>query len=98
MPRPRFAPVFGGTGRIAGNAGSIVTAGGQPVSRRVLLIRRDNLRPAADTWSAADGSYRFDGLSTAHHFIVMALDNEIGDTKTCQYAPDAWDFVQPVGD
>ena len=53
---------YGGHGYIAGEGTGIVTVGGQPASRRIYLFARPNMYCIADTWSAEDGSYRFDRL------------------------------------
>ena len=81
---------YTGTGFIAGSGTGIVTVGGVPASRRVLLMARDRLRVIADVWSNDDGTYRFERLNEDQAYIVMALDHQ------GLYEPVAYDFVRPA--
>lgn len=47
-----------------------------PVSRRVVLLVEPTLQQVAETWSdPVTGAYRFDGLSMAARFTVVAYDH-----------------------
>lgn len=81
-----------GTGIIAGRGIGIVTVGGVPAPRRILLLERERLKVIDDQWSAADGTYLFAELNTGQDFIVLALDHKR------QYEPVARDYIRPVED
>ena len=83
---------YGGDGFIAGEGEGIVTVGGVPAPRRILLLERERLKVIDDQWSAADGTYLFAELNTGQDFIVLALDHKR------QYEPVAYDYVRPVED
>lgn len=81
-----------GTGIIAGRGVGIVTVGGVPAPRRILLLERERFKVIDDQWSAADGTYLFAELNTEQDFIVLALDHKR------QYEPVALDYIRPVED
>ncbi|MGF6148967.1 Uncharacterised protein [Kingella potus] len=81
-----------GRGIIAGRGIGIVTVGGRPASRRILLIERERFKVIDDTWSADDGSYLFEQLDTGQDFLVIALDHKR------QYEPVCYDYVRAVED
>lgn len=80
---------YGGHGYIAGEGTGIVTVGGQPASRRIYLFARPNMYCIADTWSAEDGSYRFDRLKEDEEYLMVATDYKK------QYEPVSYDFIKP---
>ena len=80
---------YGGHGYIAGEGTGIVTVGGQPASRRIYLFARSNMYCIADTWSAEDGSYRFDRLKEDDEYLMVATDYKK------QYEPVSYDFIKP---
>ncbi|WP_313329821.1 hypothetical protein [Comamonas sp.] len=68
---------FGGRGRIFGTVARKNTPSNIPISRRVRLHRsRDGLL-VRETWSRADGSYEFRGISTRYEYDVTAWDHEL---------------------
>lgn len=81
-----------GAGIIAGRGVGIVTVGGQPASRRILLIDRSNLQVCRSVWSSESGGYLFDYLDPAREYLIIALDHKR------QYEPVAYDYVRPVED
>lgn len=85
-------PVYGGRGYIAGEAEGIVTVGGQPAERKILLFDRQNFKVIRTQWSKSDGSYRFDYLNPNKEFLMVALDHKK------QYEPVSYDFIKPYVD
>nr|DAU56811.1 MAG TPA: hypothetical protein [Caudoviricetes sp.] len=85
-------PVYGGRGYIAGETEGIVTVGGQPAERKILLFERRNFKVIRTQWSKADGSYRFDYLNPNKEFLMVALDHKK------QYEPVSYDFIKPYVD
>lgn len=81
-----------GTGIIAGRGVGIVTVGGVPASRRILLVDRSNFQVCRSVWSNESGNYLFDYLDTAREYLIIALDHKR------QYEPVAYDYVRPVED
>ena len=67
---------FGGSGTIHGTVELFNQAGNLPLPRRVRLHRsRDGLL-VRETWSNAQGQYRFDGLNQRYTYDVIAWDHE----------------------
>lgn len=65
-----------GSGIIHGTVALKNTPVNTPLRRRVRLHRsRDGLL-VRETWSDAQGNYRFDGLSTRYEYDVIAWDHE----------------------
>lgn len=83
---------FSGKGFIAGRKGSvgIVTVGGKPARRKVMLLDQATMIWARSTWSAEDGSYLFEHIDTSRDFLVLAVDN-----YNSRYRPVAWDKIKP---
>lgn len=66
----------GGQGSIYGTVELYAQAGNIPLPRRVRLHRsRDGLL-VRETWSDAQGNYRFDGITDRYKYDVIALDHE----------------------
>jgi hypothetical protein len=65
----------GGKGRIAGTVTKSNTPSDVPVSRRVRLHRKVDGLPIAETWSAADGSYAFEGIDERINYYVISFDH-----------------------
>lgn len=66
----------GGQGAIYGTVELYAQAGNIPLPRRVRLHRsRDGLL-VRETWSDAQGNYRFDGISERYSYDVIAWDHE----------------------
>lgn len=84
--------VYGGRGYIAGEAEGIVTVGGQPAERKILLFERRNFKVIRTQWSKHNGSYRFDHLNPNKEFLMVALDHKK------QYEPVSYDFIKPYVD
>lgn len=99
-PKPLFGTVkshtanyYGrthGSGFIAGRGGGILTVGGQPAERRIILFERATFQVVRDTWSRPDGTYLLDRLNPDHEYLVLAVDHKK------QYEPVAYDFVRPA--
>lgn len=67
---------FGGQGSIYGTVELYAQAGNIPLPRRVRLHRsRDGLL-VRETWSNAQGEYRFDGITDRYTYDVIAWDHE----------------------
>ena len=67
---------FGGQGCIYGTVELYAKTGNIPLPRRVRLHRsRDGLL-VRETWSDAQGQYRFDGISERYTYDVIAWDHE----------------------
>lgn len=67
---------FGGDGVIHGTVELFNQAGNLPLPRRVRLHRsRDGLL-VRETWSNAQGQYRFEGISQRYTYDVIAWDHE----------------------
>ena len=77
MPTPsRLDREFGGDHCIYGTVELYVQAGNIPLPRRVRLHRsRDGLL-VRETWSDAQGNYRFDGITDRYTYDVIAWDHE----------------------
>ena len=67
---------FGGSGTIHGTVELFNQAGNLPLPRRVRLHRsRDGLL-VRETWSDAQGNYRFDGITDRYKYDAIAWDHE----------------------
>ena len=74
--RPVARQYFG-KGKLAGTLpDAIVTVAGAAARRRVVVLDRHTRKIVAQTWSAEDGSWRVDYLTTAKQFTVIAFDHE----------------------
>ncbi|MCS4534235.1 hypothetical protein [Neisseria montereyensis] len=99
-PKPLFGTVkshtanyYGrthGNGFIAGRGDGILTVGGQPAERRIILFERGAFQVVRDTWSRPDGTYLLDRLNPDREYLVLAVDHKK------QYEPVAYDFVRPA--
>lgn len=58
-------------------AGTVLDIQAQPVSRRVRVHERATGRIVRETWSDADGKYRFTDLDPRRAFYVMAFDHTL---------------------
>ncbi|MFZ2452575.1 MAG: hypothetical protein WAW36_18870 [Methylovulum miyakonense] len=76
--------------RRLGKISGTVKVGEQPVSRPVILLDRDTMRPLASTVSAADGAYQFKGMPADLSYLVAAKDT------TGNYNAVVADRVTPV--
>jgi hypothetical protein len=72
-PRGGGAP-WNGAAFIAGTPPGIVTSNTAPARRMVFAIERVSRIVVRDTWSAADGTYRLDGLNPDLRFDVIGRD------------------------
>lgn len=82
-------PIYGGRAYIAGDAEGIVSVGGQPAERKILLFERQYFKVIRSQWSKPDGTYRFDFLNPDKEFLMVALDHKK------QYEPVSYDFIKP---
>lgn len=67
---------FGGTGCIYGTVELYAQAGNIPLPRRVRLHRSRDGMLVRETWSDAQGTYRFDGITERYNYDVIAWDHE----------------------
>lgn len=65
---------FGGRGYVAGESPGLVTVAGVAASRPVCAFERESSQLCGWTTSAADGSWRIDGLSIDREFYIVAFD------------------------
>lgn len=79
-----------GNGFIAGRGDGILTVGGEPAERRILLFDRETFKPVRGVWSRPDGTYLLDRINPGREYLVLALDHKK------QYEPVAYDFVRPA--
>lgn len=82
-------PIYGGRAYIAGDAEGIVSVGGQPAERKILIFERQYFKVIRSQWSKPDGTYRFDFLNPDKEFLMVALDHKK------QYEPVSYDFIKP---
>lgn len=82
--------LFHGAGLIAGRGDGILTVGGEPAERRILLFDRERLKVVRSVWSRPDGTYLLDRLNAGREYLVLAVDHKK------QYEPVAYDFVRPA--
>lgn len=80
------------TGYIAGSGNGIVTAGGQPRSRKLYVLDALSLITQRAQWSLNNGHYAVFGLDPEKHYLVMVRDYKK------EFEPFAWDFVKPAND
>lgn len=72
-----------------------------PAPMRVVLLDGASRRPLAQTWSAADGTWRIDGVATDHRFALEFInDGQYTVTINAQVVPvnsfvQDWVFAQP---
>lgn len=79
LPKFRRNIHFGGAGLIIGSVKEKAAQSGtlnRALVRRVQLFSAQTNLLVAETWSAADGSYRFDHLDPDQRFTVVAHDHE----------------------
>ncbi len=68
---------FGGNGRVYGNVERKNTPANAPLVRRVRLIRSRDGTLIRETWSKADGTYEFKGISMNYEYDTVAWDHEM---------------------
>lgn len=79
------------TGYIAGAADGIVTVGGVPAARPILVL--DSLyNKLKTTYSLKNGHYMVSYLDPAKQYIIVCIDHK------GEYAPVVWDNVSPMND
>lgn len=81
-----------GQGYIAGTGDGIVTVGGVPSARDILVLNADDLTVASRTQSLKTGKYLITGLDPNREYLIMCRDHER------QYEPFVWDYVKPMTD
>lgn len=67
---------FGGQGCIYGAVELYAQSGNIPLPRRVRLHRSRDGMLVRETWSDAQGNYRFDGITDRYKYDVIAWDHE----------------------
>ena len=76
-PRSPADTEFGGSYQIYGTVASKGTPANTPLKRRVRLHRSKDGLLVRETWSKADGSYAFKGISGRYEYDVIAWDHEL---------------------
>lgn len=84
--------VYAHHGFIAGDKDGIVTVGGVPTSRQIVVLDAKTLTWLQTTASTKDGNYLIMGLDPSQEYIVMARDYKK------EYEPAVWDYVAPKED
>lgn len=79
-------------GYIAGTADGIVTVGGQPASREILVLDAESLTIEQRYKSLKSGHYLIVGLDLNKRYLVMCRD------YNRDYEPCVYDYVQPAAD
>lgn len=79
-------------GYIAGTADGIVTAGGEPAARDIVLFDADGLTVVSRNASIKTGRYLFSGLNPNTKYLVILRDHQM------QFEPFAYDYVKPATD
>lgn len=79
------------TGYIAGDGDGIVTVGGVPAQREIVVFDMD-LVVLAKYYSLANGHYLISNLDHNHEYLIMARDYKR------EYEPAVWDYVRPMSD
>lgn len=79
-------------GYIAGTGDGILTAGGEPSARDIVLFDTEGLAIVSRTASLPNGRYLLNGLNPSMQYLVMARDHNK------QYEPFVWDYVIPATD
>lgn len=80
------------SGYIAGSGDGIVTAQGNPASRKIWLLDAKTMLVEQAVTSLKSGHYLFMGLDPAKEYLVMVRDYKK------EYEPFAWDYVKPADD
>ncbi|MGN6518774.1 MAG: hypothetical protein ACTHK2_05035 [Dokdonella sp.] len=91
---------WNGLGFIAGTSPlGLVTVNGSPGAREVEVRHRKTRMPIATTFSAADGTYRFDGLNPDEEFDVIARDwaGTYNDAILARVKPYPYDVKSSTG-
>lgn len=79
-------------GYIAGTADGIVTVGGVPSSRQIVVLDVQSLVWLQSATSTDDGNYLIMGLDPTKEYLIMARDYQR------EYEPAVWDYVRPMSD
>lgn len=80
------------SGYIAGTGDGIVTAGGKPAARKVVLLDVNTLSWLSSCISLPSGHFLFMNLDPSKEYLVMCRDHEK------QYEPFCYDYVKPATD
>lgn len=79
-----MAPLIGNVGTFDGPgsiSGSITGPDGNPAGRRIVLLDRRTVVAVRRVDSAADGTYAFNGITTAVEFLRLVQHNDVGDLQ-----------------
>ncbi len=79
-------------GYIAGCADGILTVGGKPAKRQILVFDAITLFPVKHLFSLPNGHYLADDLDPQREYLIIGRDNEK------QYEPYAYDYIKPAND
>ncbi|OPH38417.1 hypothetical protein [Moraxella equi] len=83
-------------GYIAGDNDGIVTVGGVPARREIVLFNME-LTPIARYYSLDNGHYLIPNLNPNEQYLIMARDLPPSDGIE-RYEPAVWDYVTPKDD
>lgn len=88
-----YAPLsLSHSGYIAGSGDGIVTAQGNPTSRKIWLLNAQTMAVDQVIISLKNGHYLFIGLDPDKEYLVMVRDYKK------ELEPFAWDYVKPADD
>lgn len=86
-----------GVGYIAGSGDGIVTVGGVPSRRELILFDVSNYHVVERQASLENGHYIFIGLNPNRRYLLMARDLEPSGEEP-RYEPFCWDYLVPATD
>lgn len=76
-------------GFFAGRDEGIVSAGGQPAKKPIVVLDAVTLQIAATAWSLPSGHYLVRNIDPSRKYLLMARDTQRG------YEPVAYDWIEP---
>lgn len=85
------------TGYVSGIENGIVTVGGQPASRKIVVLDIVSLAKLQTVTSTEQGNYLIMGLDPNKRYLLMCRDLP-PDGVSERYEPFCWDYVTPMTD
>lgn len=84
-------------GYVAGTLDGIVTVGGVPARRDLVVFDAENLDVLARSHSLDNGHYLINNLDPNKQYLLMCRDLP-PDGVNQRYEPFCWDYVEPMTD
>lgn len=84
-------------GYVAGTLDGIVTVGGVPARRDLVVFNAENLDVLVRSYSLDNGQYFVGNLDPDKRYLLMCRDLP-PDGITQRYEPFCWDYVTPMTD